>query len=50
MNNEANIYRWKNIIPLALYAHKQAEAKGFWEESTTKTTTLCWSSPSWPKQ
>lgn len=32
MNNEANIYNWDNIIPLALYAHKQAEAKGFWEE------------------
>lgn len=32
MNNEANIYRWKNIIPLALYAHQQAVAKGFWKE------------------
>ena len=33
MNNEANIYRWDNIVPLALYAHQQAEAKGFWEET-----------------
>lgn len=32
MNNETNIYRWDNIVPLALYAHQQAEAKGFWEE------------------
>lgn len=32
MNNEANIYRWDNIVPLALYAHQQAEAKGFWKE------------------
>ena len=32
MNNEENIYRWDNIVPLAIYAHQQAEAKGFWEE------------------
>lgn len=32
MDNEANIYRWKNITPLALYAHQQAVAKGFWKE------------------
>ena len=32
MNAEANIYNWDNIVPLALYAHQQAEAKGFWEE------------------
>lgn len=32
MNNEATIYRWKNFIPLALYAHQQAKAKGFWDE------------------
>lgn len=32
MNNEANIYNWDNIVPLALYAHQQAEAKGFWAE------------------
>lgn len=32
MNNESNIYRWDNIVPLALYAHQQAEAKGFWKE------------------
>lgn len=32
MNKEANIYNWDNIVPLALYAHQQAEAKGFWEE------------------
>lgn len=32
MNNEANIYNWDNIVPLALYAHQQAVAKGFWEE------------------
>lgn len=32
MNEATNIYRWDNIIPLALYAHQQAEAKGFWEE------------------
>ena len=32
MNATTNIYRWDNIVPLALYAHQQAEAKGFWEE------------------
>ena len=32
MNATTNIYRWDNIVPLARYAHQQAEAKGFWEE------------------
>nr|DAE15573.1 MAG TPA: NTP-PPase-like protein [Siphoviridae sp. ctoic9] len=32
MNNETNIYNWDNIVPLALYAHQQAVAKGFWKE------------------
>lgn len=32
MDNEANIYSWDNIVPLAIYAHQQAEAKGFWKE------------------
>ena len=32
MNATTNIYRWDNIVPLALYAHQQAEAKGFWDE------------------
>ena len=32
MDNKANIYSWDNIVPLALYAHQQAEAKGFWKE------------------
>ena len=32
MNATTNIYRWDNIVPLALYAHQQAEAKGFWKD------------------